>query len=546
MRCAGPGLGVNDLPPWYTIALVGLAAAFGAAAAAAWHGLWPYGAPNIAGFAAMCAAVALVGIHDTFRSITRRMLDPGLALAELVIGGVVALLLTQHALPFAVALGLVVVVRGQVGRLTHLMIELYDSGSAEVARLTRGRFTGLVLTLGLIVGACLVWSGLDRSAGLLHWTTAPVVLLAGVCGLILISGLEYEVMRSRFRGGEVTTDAAFGVGWWGPVAGLIAAVVLLCAVVPPLPSLVTLQMVGRTVVRVSERTTPPSGAENLSPIQPKKPSAITKVLPPQVRKSAGIYMFLLLLLALAATMVVRAVRYARRLGLDAAQLVRRQWAVGAETARSAAAFFSGLYALLLQGVRDGDWRGMVRFWRRWWNWMLEVIQGALFRNIWRQLGIRSASHRTGAAFAARAGPRTMAGAAWNLPPEDPRRRVREIYRLFMEQAREAGLPRRASQTPRAYRQSVQAAEPATAAGLRDLTSAYERARFSLHPLGGEEIALASAGWDRIAGFLLRRRERRRAAEALGVEAERARRADPAATRDGKAVQIRGDARRRRS
>jgi len=536
---------VNDVPPWYLIGTVGLAAAFGATLAAVWHGLWPFGDPNIFGFAALCAAVALVGVQDTFRSLTRQMMDPSLALVELIIGGALTLLLTQHLLPFFVALGLLGAVRGQAGRLTRLVVDLYDTGNAEAARRTRRSFTSVLLAMGVIVGACLVWSGLDRSAGLLHWTTAPIVLLAGVCGLVLVSGAEYEVMRSRFRGGEVTTDAAFGVGWWGPVAGLIAAVVLLAALVPPLPSVVTLQTVGHDVVQVSERTVPNTGPQNVAAsTQPQKPGPIAKVLPRRVRQNAGLYIFLLFLLVLVVTLLVRSVRYARRLGLDAAQIIAQYWLRGVETARSAAAFFTGLYALLVQGFRDGDWRGMARFGRRWWNWLLELLSGALTRNIWRQLGIRSSAHRAGAEFAAAAGPRTIAGAAWNLPPDDPRRRVRELYRRFMQEASEAGLARRAWQTPRAYQLAVQAAEPGTAEGLGDLTGAYEHARFSPHPVGGEVIVRASGGWERISAFLLRRRERDRALAGQGGEGARGRRVDAGVAAEGKSVQIRRGAPRR--
>lgn len=530
---------MSDAPAWYVIGSVGLAAAFGAAIAAVWHGLWPFGDPNLFALAALCGLVAFVGVQDTFRAMTRKLMDPGLALVELIIGGALALLLTQHVLPFFVAVAVLAAVRAECGHLTRLVVDLYDTGSAEVARRTRRSFTSLLLVLGFIVGAALVWSGLDHSAGLLQWRSAPIVLLAGVCGLVLVSGAEYEVMRSRFRGGEVTTDAAFGVGWWGPVAGIIAAVVILAALVPPLPSVITLHTVGADVIVVSERTVPSSGPQNVSlPSAQKSPGPIAKVLPRQVRNHAGLYIFLLLLATLVVTVVVRALLYARRLGMDAAQIVVGYWRGAVETARAAAAFFTGLYDLLMQGIRDGDWRGLARFGLRWWRWLLEVLSGALRRNIWRQLGIRSAAHREGASFAASPGVRTMAGAAWNLSPEDPRRRVREVYRRFMQEASEAGLPRRASQTPRTYQLAVQAAEPGTAEGLADLTGAYEAARFSPHALSGASVDTATGGFNRIAAFLLRRRERTRNQSEQGARPA----AGPA--RDGQSVQIRRGAPRR--
>jgi len=535
---------MTDLPPWYSIAAVGLAAAMGAALAAVWHGLWPFGNPNLFGFAALCAAVALVGVNDTFRTLTRQPMDPSLALTELIVGSVLALLLTQHILPFLIAVLMLSLIRGQAGGLTRAIVHLYDSGTADVARRVRRTFTSLVLAMEFLIAACLVFSGLDRSAALSRWTTAPIVLLAAVCGLLLVSGSEYEVMRSRFRGGEVTTDAAFGVGWWGPVAGLIAAVIILAALVPPLPSVITLRTVGATVVRVSEATVPNTGPQNV-PTNDQQPNAVAKLLPAAVRHNAGIYIFLLFLLALVVTLVLRAFQYARRLGVDAAQIGTRYWQGAVETASSAAAFFVGVYDLFRQGIRDGDWRGMTRFLRQWWGWLLDVLHGSLFRNIWRQLGIRSAAHRAGAEFGAAAGQRTVAGAAWNLPPGDPRRRVRELYRQFMQEAREAGLARRPSQTPRTYRVAVEAAEPGTAAGLGELTLAYEWARFSPHPVSTDHLSLASRGWERIAAFLTRRRERERAVAAQGGESARGRPVPPDAPA-GKAVRVRANARRRRS
>jgi hypothetical protein len=153
---------------------------------------------------------------------------------------------------------------------------------------------------------------------------------------------------------------------------------------------------------------------------------------------------------------------------------------------------------------------MRRFLRRWWGWILDVITGRLFRNIWRQLGIRSAAHKEGASFAAASKARTMAGAAWKLPPGDPRRRIRELYRQFMQEAKNAGIGREPYQTPRTFRVMVETAEPAMTEGLGDLTGAYEWARFSPHPVTPDHITSASSGWERISGFLTRRRERFRA------------------------------------
>ena len=531
---------MTDLPPWYTIATVGLGAAVGAALAAMWHGLWPYGDPNLLLFMALAALVALVGVRDTFRSLTRTPLEPGMALVQLVVAGVAMALMTRHVLPFFIGMLLLAGVRGQAGALTRRVVDLYDIGTAEIARQTRRHFTTLVLITEMVLAVSLVLSGLDHSAGLLSWTTAPVVLLGGVCGLMLISGAEYEVMRSRFQGGEVTTDAGFGAGWWGPVAGLIAAAVIIAALLPPLPAYITLGQVGHAVVHVSQHTIRSSGPQNLHTPHPHHtPAVIKKIIPKRVRDNFGTYLFLFMLVLFVLVLAVRSVRYARRLGLDVTQLARQYLAVVLEVGRSSLAFILGFYEILMQGVRDGDWRGMTRFLRRWWNWLLDVITRFGRGNVWRQLGIRSAGHKEGAEFAAATGARTGAGSAWNLAPGDPRRRIRELYRELIGEAARAGLPRRPHQTPETFRRSLVATEPDAAPGLELLTDAYEWARFSPHPVTGEHVAQASSGWQRISGFFTRRQQQQPTKAAGPVDQRRAR-----SDRDeGRGVRVDGRGRR---
>ncbi len=514
---------MTDLPPWYTIATIGLGAAVGAALAAMWHGLWPYGDPNLLLFMALAALVALIGVRDTFRTLTRSPMEPGAALVQLIVVGVAVALMTRHALPFFVGMLLLSGVRGQAGALTRRVVDLYDVGTAEVARQTRRHFTTLVLIAEMVLAVSLVLSGLDHSAGLLSWTTAPLVLLGGVCGLMLISGAEYEVMRSRFQGGEVTTDAGFGAGWWGPAAGLIAAAVILAALLPPLPAYITLGQVGHTVIHVSQHTIRSSGPQNLHTPHPHHtPAVIKKIVPKRVRDNFGTYLFLFMLAVFVLALAVRSVRYARRLGLDATQLARQYLEAAFGVGRSALSFMLGFYEILIQGLRGGDWRAMTRFLRRWWNWILEAISHLARGNVWRQLGIRSAAHREGAAFAAAAGGRTGAGAAWNLAPGDPRRRIRELYRELIGEAAKAGLPRRPSQTPETFRRTLVAAEPDAAPGLELLTGAYEWARFSPHPVTGEHVSQASTGWQRIAGFFTRRQQQSPTRASGGADARRVR------------------------
>lgn len=538
---------MSGLPVWFTVATIGYGLSMGAALAALWHGLWPYAGlqvfmPNIFAFAALSGVVALVGITDTFRHVTRQPMDPTWALVEIILGSAMTFLLTQRWVPFLVALVLLGTIRGQAGRLTRMVIDLYASGAPDVARRARRTFTGCMSWYGLLLIVFLLFSGLDHSAALIHWTTAPIVLLAGISGLMLVSGTEYEVMRSRFRGGQVTADAAFGTGWWGPVAGLIATVVVLSAVVPPLPSFITLRQVGQVVVTIGDHTISNTGAQNLGPesTTPQAPSPIAKKIPQPVREHAGLIIFALLVATFLVTVAVRTLLYARRLGTDVAQIILDYVRRGVELARASAVFFTGVWELLRQGLH-GDWRGMLKFLRRWWEWIVEAFTSVIRRNIWRQLGIRSADHKAGEEFAAQAGPRTAAGAAWNLPPGDPRRRIREIYRQLLQEAREAGLARRPSQTPAAFRRAIEAAEPGTAEGLGLLTGAYEWARFSQHPVASEMVAQAGGGWSRIAGFFQRRREQHQAAVARGAT----RSAGAAGAAAGKGVTVHRDRARRR-
>ena len=505
---------MTDLPSWFTAATVGWGAALGGALAALWFGLYPLHDPNIVAFAATCGAVSLVGVVDTFRALTKRPMDPTLAIVELILGGALVAVLTRAVLQFFIAAVLLMIVRGQAGALTRAIVDLYDSGTSEVARRTRARFNKLLLVTAGIVTALVLWSRLDHSAGLFAWRSAPIVLLAGISGLMLVSGAEYEVMRTRFRGGQVTADASFGTGWWGPVSGLIVAAVIVSAVVPAPPAFISVAQVGAAAQAFANHAVPNGGGPQHVHFNQKPGAKITisktgvisgvKTGPPY-----GLYVFGVLMAALVVTVVVRLVRYSRQLGMDAFDLALGYVRSLISIVTSTISFFVGFYELLLEGLR-GDWSGMRRFLRRWWGWILDVITGRLFRNIWRQLGIRSAAHKEGASFAAASKARTMAGAAWKLPPGDPRRRIRELYRQFMQEAKNAGIGREPSQTPRTFRLMVETAEPAMTEGLGDLTGAYEWARFSPHPVTPEHITSASSGWERISGFLTRRRDRFRA------------------------------------
>ena len=169
---------MSDLPPWYSIGAIGLATAVGAGFAALWHGLWPGGAPSLYGFTALCLLLAVFGVSDTFRAVTRKPMDPGLALAQIVVGAVALWFLTQRPLGFLIGAAFLSLLRLQVGQLTVHIVDLYDRGNLAYARRVRRRFSSLVLVSGLALVVCGLGSNLETSPGLTHWGFGPIAVVA--------------------------------------------------------------------------------------------------------------------------------------------------------------------------------------------------------------------------------------------------------------------------------------------------------------------------------------------------------------------------------
>lgn len=499
---------MNELPGWFSGASTALALAVGAALAGFWHGVWPLAAPNLLLFSLVCGAAAFAGVNDTFRAMTVRPMDPTLAAAEILVGGVGTFFLLHHRfLPFVIAAVLVIGVRANSGRLTALVVDLYDKGSVVAARATRQSFTGMVLLLELLLVICGLGSTFETSLSLWHWGFGPIALVAGASGLVLISGANYEVMRTRFRGGEVTSDESFGTGWWGPAAGLIASVLIIGAVVAPPPAIISLRQVSHAIYQFSSRTIVPTSEASTGAAKSSSASS-TGILGTHLTPSRiGAFFFVALILFFLVMMVIRFFRYSKQAGQDAFFVVMEYWRKFRALAVSSSGFFVGIYQLILLGIKEGDWRGLVRMLRLWLSWLLELFSLDFWRNAWSHLNIRTFSHKVGASYAAEAGPRTWAGAAWTLAPGDPRRRIREIYRKFLTEAKDIGMGRRPNQTPSTYRRALAKVEPTTAEGLEELTSAYEWARFSQHPVEPRHLELAESGWGRITRVFSVRRER---------------------------------------
>ncbi len=508
---------MSDLPGWFTTAVVVLALAVGAALAAFWHAVWLGASPNILLFALVCGAAGLMGVSDTFRSMTVRPLDPTLVLVEIIVGGVATLLLVHHRfLPFIIAAIIVFAVRGNSGRLTTLLVNLYHEGKTEVARRTRGSFTSIVLILEVVFVIAGLGSNLEKSLSLWQWGFAPIALAAGAAGLMLISGAEYEVMRTRFLGGQVSSDASFGTGWWGPAGGLIAAVLIIGAILAPTPAIFSVHQISHFIYEHAAKTVKATGSENLGGTTNLSTASSAKghVLS---KSNLGLGLFVVLLLAFIVLAGFGLYRYSRRLGQDVGSVLLGYWQRTRAFGIGAAAFFVGFYRLLVLGIRDGDWAGLLRMLRLWLHWFLEIFSVGFWRNRWRHLGIRSFSHKEGASFAAEAAARTIAGSAWNLAAGDPRRRIREIYRQFLMDAKSLGLGRRPNQTPAVYQHTLAKVEPATAEGLVSLTSAYEWARFSHHPVEQQHLEGATSGWERISKVFSVRRPKPAEPGAKGKE-----------------------------
>lgn len=85
-------------------------------------------------------------------------------------------------------------------------------------------------------------------------------------------------------------------------------------------------------------------------------------------------------------------------------------------------------------------------------------------------------------------PPRIAAAAWG--PDDWRGRVRAAYVRVLREAATVGMGRQASQTPRRFLAALLVRATAARFPLESLTAAYERARFSRHPLGADAAVRA--------------------------------------------------------
>lgn len=93
-------------------------------------------------------------------------------------------------------------------------------------------------------------------------------------------------------------------------------------------------------------------------------------------------------------------------------------------------------------------------------------------------------------------------------PLQPRNRVRQLYVDMLQQAAEKGIPRKASQTPYEYAQSMHDSLPGISPEVDELTDGFMEARYSSHEISEQEASLLQQLWARIRSALLRQPHKR--------------------------------------
>ena len=93
---------------------------------------------------------------------------------------------------------------------------------------------------------------------------------------------------------------------------------------------------------------------------------------------------------------------------------------------------------------------------------------------------------------------------------DPREQVLYHYLTTLDRAREEGIPRRETETPREYRSKLDHRVPETEPAMGELTEAFIEARYSEHSITHDDAEAAKGGWQRLRRAIARLRRRSRA------------------------------------
>jgi hypothetical protein len=163
-----------------------------------------------------------------------------------------------------------------------------------------------------------------------------------------------------------------------------------------------------------------------------------------------------------------------------------------------------LQSAVFRRMRRWSWfRRLLDFvqrWRkRWRSWRRNFVQTV--RESWQALREELAGR-----------------AAWepsgflNLRGLDPRQSIRFYFFALLRRGAERGIVRRPAQTPREYAAAFSDEESPIAGELREMTLAFEEARYTRHAVGPEDAGRVRKVWDTIRTYL---RSPKRAGEAGG-------------------------------
>jgi hypothetical protein len=302
--------------------------------------------------------------------------------------------------------------------------------------------------------------------------------LVALGGLALAAGSHVQALRRLAASEGFLWEWADAAAALRGAALLIAVVLAVALAVPAVPALVprgipdAIRLLLHLLFRHGQRVPAPRRAAPQA-TGPAAHAGLGIPLPGAFAGEGGVspgfmrffavdiqgWLFLLVGMAVLAVALVQYLRFARDIGGDWLEPLRRLWA-----------------AL---------W-GFLAFWR----WM-EV----------RSPGGQGRRAPAPGALAAASAPGAVEAPLGLL---DPRRAVRASYRRLLRQAAASGLSREPGDTPARFAAVLAPAAGEAAADVADLTRTYEEARYSHHPVPRRVVPVVRAALDRILHVLVRR------------------------------------------
>lgn len=170
-------------------------------------------------------------------------------------------------------------------------------------------------------------------------------------------------------------------------------------------------------------------------------------------------------------------------------------------------FWGLVLTVLVYAVREIlSWRHAVarRLFRR--SWFRRLWR--FFRRMHRRIGGWSRGLAEGVRVSLRAIRANLAGRGGRAPTAflrlrrlDPRQMVRFYFFALLRREAERGIARRPAQTPREYAAELMEGEAPIAEELREMTLAFEEARYSRRAVGPEKAGRIRRIWDTVRGYL---------------------------------------------